>query len=190
MTINSLKSRRKAVAIIAMVFLSVLMVLFFSVKFFINYKNVRGNEARNTHKSLSQRLTVLDANIKEAEPYLKMILSYEYDMDELKKDFQKLIDEDLKNKTQRKYGFSPFYVTVEKVEISPKYFNLALVTIKYKQVDWIYGFKDGFKAANNLLHSLLKESKTLPKIVGELREVDNSSVLVYFKLEAKKNNEK
>lgn len=185
MTIDSIASRRKGIAFVTAMSLCVVIVAF-------SLYRIAKETSQYDLDVLTKEIVAYERDIEkykseiEANTPLKAeVARYSYSTDALRKRFNDTIAQTLKNIVKREYGFIPFEIEVQKVDFSPKYLNLVHVTLRYKKVDWIFGFKDGFEAANSMLHPFLQKYITFATLYKDLRKVDNATVIAYFKLPPK-----
>lgn len=185
MTIRSIDSRRRATSFVFSLFVSAIVVLYTFVNYATSSTKKETREIERKNYEIKNEIARINSELDKMLPEHNLIMKYKMDPALLQKEILKNLNADIHEKATSRFGFSPFTINVSKVEPSPKYYNVAHATIKFTNVDWIFGFEDGPDMAKNLLSELIKNSSRLPELIGDLRSIDNSTLIAYFKIEPK-----
>lgn len=193
MTLNTINQRRKYTAIITMVLCVIFIIIGFLFK---TYSTIQNLNIPTIETDIVKLKSLISKNEKELAnyniPIAKMNMFKWFDPIKYRAELQSKLNQYILENGQKKYGFTPFTIKIDTVEVSPKYFNLINVKLTYSEVDWIFGFDGGFQMANEMLLDILKQDSIISKQeIGEIilkPKEDEPSIYITLKINSKKGN--
>lgn len=190
MTLNTINQRRKYTAITTTIIMGILLVIFFIINTYTTIQKLEISKLDDENARFKGLISKTEKELANYNiPIAKMNMFKWFEPLKFKSELQSRLNQYVLDNGQKKYGFAPFNIKVDSIEISPKYFNLINIKLTYADVDWIFGFDGGFKMANEMLLDILKQDSIISHDIGKIiltPKEDEPSIYITLKIVSKK----